>query len=327
MNITDFCEKMKYEVIQYLGEEVTVSINQITKNNGIVLNSIIISKKEKNLSPNIYLDELFKEYEQGREFSDLISEVIRIYEQSEQDENMDMNFFLCYEQMRKRVAYKLIGYKKNENLLKSIPHVVFLDMAIVFYCFVPGKQLGNATILIYNNHLTLWGITKEELYEDAKKNTKQILPARILSIEKIMEEIFAEDLKKEFCVLEDSCNSEIPEEEWFDKAAKQLLSSVIDYKKNNGMFVMGNKYKLFGAIAILYDGVLQAFSDQLSKDVYILPSSIHEVILVPDNGEQLAESLWKMVCEINETQVDPEEVLTDSLYLYSCKNHNIKQIF
>lgn len=328
MNINEFCEKVKNEIAQYLGEEVAVSVNQVTKNNGIVLNSVIITRKERNLSPNIYLDEQFEAYEQGKEFTEIVSEVLRTYEQSERDENMNMDFFLCYEQMKKRVVYKMIGYKKNENLLKNVPHIVFLDMVIVFYCYVPGEeQIGNATILIYNNHLSMWEITKEQLYEDAIENTKRILPIKVLSIEKIMEEIFAEDLKKEFYVQENELDGIMPEEEWFDKAARQLLSSVTDYKKGSEMFVMGNEYKLFGAIAILYEGALEAFSERFSRDIYILPSSIHEVILVPSDNQQIAESLWKMVCEINETQVDPEEVLTDSLYFYSRKNGKIAQVF
>ena len=174
MNMIEFCEKVKNELVQYLGEEVTVSVNQITKNNGIILNSVIITRKERNLSPNIYLDEQFEAYKQGKKFSEIITEILRTYEKSEQDENLNMDFFLSYEQMKERVVYKIIGYKKNEKLLENVPHIVFLDMVIVFYCYVPGKeQLGNATILIYNNHLSMWEVTG--LHMDSMPNSYNIL--------------------------------------------------------------------------------------------------------------------------------------------------------
>ncbi len=326
MKIMEFCEKVKGELELCFGGEVTVEVNQITKNNGVILNSVVIAKKGRNISPNIYLDEFFEEYERGKTLQDIIEEIRRIYRESSFKKSLDMEFFLDYGKLKGKVAYKVIGYEKNKEILKEIPHFLFLDMAVVFYCSVDEKELSKATILIYNNHLKLWGITKEMLYEDAKENTRRLLPARVLPIERMMQEIFSQDLKKEFVagIGEDGF---MPDEEWFDNAASQLLSTVTDCGSCGQMFVMGNENKLFGAATLLYENALRRFSNAVCKDLFILPSSIHEIILIPDDGNQEPIQLWRMVCDINETQVDPEDVLTDAVYLYSRKENKITKLF
>ena len=98
-------------------------------------------------------------------------------------------------------------------------------------------------------------------------------------------------------------------------------------EESGKMYVLGNDKKLFGAAAMFYQGVLEEFSEKQQKSFYVLPSSVHEVILIPDDGMVNGEELWKMVCEINATQVDPEEVLTDSVYYFSIKCKKIKKLF
>lgn len=327
MSLNEFCESIKKGLEVILGNEVTVTVNRVAKNNGVVLNSVIIVRKSRNISPNIYLDEYYKEFGQGKALKDILQEITEVYEGSLMKKNLDMDFFTNYEKLKEKVAYRIIGVEKNQEILKEIPYVEFLNMAIVFYCYVPDEELSRATILIYNNHLEMWGITREMLYEDAKRNTKRLLPPKLLSLERMMEAIFAEDLKNEFETDGREHNEYMPDEEWFDNAAKQMLSSVTEQKEYGGMFVLGNENKLFGAAVILYEGILKAFADRLEADIFILPSSIHEVILIPDDGEQKAYDLWKMVCDINATQVDPEEVLTDSVYYFTRNNNKINKLF
>lgn len=325
MEITEFCKKVKRGLETQLGQEETVTVNKIVKNNGVVLNSVIITRRERNISPNIYLDDFFSEYNEGKTLCAVVEEIIKIYRASKPKESLDMKFFTDYQRVKKYMAYKIVSSEKNKELLKLIPHIPFLDLAVVFYCYVPENSLGNATILIYNNHLKLWGVSLESLYEDAKANTKRILPAKIVPIEQMMEEIFAEDLKREFRKTEEK--EFLPKEDWFDHAAKQLLSSVVEVPESSDMFVMGNNKKLFGAATMLYEDVLSAVAEKFRKNIFILPSSIHELILLPDTGEQEPEELGSMVKEINETQVDAEEVLTNSVYYYSRESKKVSRVY
>lgn len=304
MEIMEFCQKVKRSMNTYAGEEVTVSVKQITKNNGVVLHSIIVNEKERNISPNIYLDDLYEAYESGETFRDIMEQIVHIYEESRMKKNIDMSFFLNYDCMKGKVVYKVIGYEKNKELLCQIPHIPFLDMAIVFYCHVPEKEIGgSATILIYNNHLKMWKVSKEQLYQDALKNTEKILPAQMLSAEDMMREI----------LMNEKCGKS-PEE-----------AAAAD--KDSRMYVLSNGKKLFGAAVMLYPGVLEQFAEGIGRNLFVLPSSVHEVILVPDDEKQESEELWKMVCEINATKVEPEEVLTDSVYYFSRKCKKIEKLF
>ncbi len=311
MEIMEFCKKVKRSLVADAEEGMKVSVKQITKNNGVVFHSITISRAGMNISPNIYLDGLYAAYEQGETFHVVMEEVRRIYEESKVETSIDMGFFMDYEKMKEKVVYKVIGYERNKELLLQIPHILFLDMALVFYCHAPQKELGCATILIYNSHLKMWGVTKERLYWDARNNTRLILPARILSIEEMMKEVLSGNMEKEA----------LAEDMEGGKEAEQ------GFEESGRMYVLGNERKLFGAAVMFYDGVLDEFSEKMKKNFFLLPSSVHEVILIPDDGIQEPEELWRMVCEINETQVEPEEVLTDAVYYFSRKCKKIKKLF
>lgn len=320
MEIMDFCQKVGKSLRAYVGEMVTVHVKEIVKNNGIVLHSIVVTEKEMNISPNIYLDQLHEAYEGGETFRDIMDEVLCIYEESRIKENLDMSFFLNYETMKNQVVYKVISYEKNKELLTRIPHITFLDMAIVFYCHVPNRELGSATILIYNNHLDMWKITREQLYQDAKRNTPRIMPASLMSIEDVMKEMFKQDTPI-------GKMADADEEGNMEDTIRQFVESMTDHVMKGKMFVLGNQMKLFGAAVMLYEQLLEKISNKMEKNLFILPSSIHEVILIPDDNQQEAEELWKMVCEINATQVEPEEVLTDSVYYFSRKNKKMEKLF
>lgn len=318
MEIMEFCQKVRNNLANHVGENASVMIKQITKNNGIILHSIIVTKMEINISPNIYLDELYQEYEKGETFRRIMDEVLQIYERSRVKENIDMGFFLNYKEMEKKVLYKVVSYEKNKELLLQVPYISIMDLAIVFYCFVPQKELENATILIYNNHLKMWNITKEQLYRDAINNTERVLPVKITSIEDMMREIFSKEIHN----MDINTVVQKPEE-----TSEQVLNTILNGGTSGKMFVFGNYKKLFGAATMFYGGLLKQAADRLQKNLFILPSSIHEVIIVPDDEEQDAEELWKMVCEINATEVEPQEVLTDSVYYFSRKNNKIEKLF
>ncbi len=313
MEIMEFCKKVKKGLALYTGEGVSVSIKETVKNNGVVLHGIMVTEKGRNVSPNIYLDDLYETYEQGRTFGGIMEEVFHIYEESRLGENMDMGFFLDYGIMKDRVVYKLISYENNRELLRQVPHIRFLDMAVTFYCHVPKEGMENATILVYDSHLKVWNISKERLLKDAGKNTPRILPPRLLSIEEMMQEIFVHDA----CGKEEagSGGGWLPDADGDGTGLKSK------------MYVLGNREKLFGAAVMLYDGVLERIADTFGRGFYVLPSSIHEVILVPEGKGEDAAELWKMVCEINATQVEPEDVLTDSIYRFSRKKRKLEKIF
>lgn len=186
--------------------------------------------------------------------------------------------------------FKLINYEQNKNLLQKIPHIKILDLAIIFNCLVDADETGNATILIYNQHLSLWNITKDDLYHLAMKNTPALLTYELRDMSDVLIELMAGV----------PCNSMKEEFEYMVPT-----------------YVLSNKSKLNGSGCIFYHNLLHNLCEKLECDLYILPSSIHEVILIPAYDHDSYDELTSMVKEVNSTQLSKEEILSDHVYFYS----------
>lgn len=308
MKFNEFVDKVCNCVQDYMGEEVAVSINKVRKNNGICLEGLVIVEKDNNISPTIYLNGYYEEYEKGKTFSEIFNHIVKIYEESKVDKNINMDFFLDYQLVKEKIAYKIINYDKNIELLYQIPHVKYLDLAIVFYCLIISEQFSGASITIYNSHLKMWNITAEELYQQAKINTPKLLQLEVKNMNQILDEM-----------LNQNYADDIPEE-WREEMNEQL-----EHRNDEEvpMYVLTNHSKMNGAACILYEKVLENFANEKGCDLYVLPSSIHEVILIPTKSKFEQGKFEIMVKDVNETQVEMEEVLSNSVYYFSREEREV----
>lgn len=286
MEFKDF----KEAVVAGLEEIVTdgeVHVNEVLKNNNVKLTGVSIRREGSNVCPTIYLDDFFQ-----REVS--VKETVeRILELSEDNKtDMDFSWFSDWEQVKEKVRYRLINRDANEELLSDVPCVGFLDLAIVFYVGVEDKAFGLGSILIKNEHMKSWeGINVNDLYAAAKVNMA-------------LKEKFE---YKNICeVLKQMMN--IDEEE--NILAPEKYDSCYD------MFVITNKKKLYGASALSELQVLEKIANELDSDLIIIPSSIHELIVIKNEGELVIENIRNMVQEVNMTQVSIDEVLSDNVYIF-----------
>ena len=263
----------------------------VKKNNGVVLSGICLMQYDSNIWTTIYLNPYYDAYENGdTTLGTVIDEVIDTYERNKINRSIDMKFFLNYETVRSRIIFKLINTEKNRELLRDVPYIPFHDLSIVFQCLVSEERFGNASILIHNVHLQLWKVNARELYECALENTPLLQGYELADMDTVLEEMKA--------------LGGIDDEE------------IEDMQQEVPMYVLSNKSRINGASCILYKDILKDFAMVVDKDLYVLPSSIHEVILLPSDGTQESEQLKEMVREINQSQVEKEEVLSDSVYYY-----------
>lgn len=311
MNFDLFKESLIQILQESLGEEYTIFTDTVIKNNGVELTGMIIKEKDNNASPTIYIDELYKEYQRGVSLKKLADTVQQIYKENQYEEEVNLHKFKNYESAKEKIVYKLIGEEKNKKLLQSIPHRVFSNLAIVFYYVVDEPPFyGKASILITNVHLKYWKIDEEELYQNAIRNTPFLLPPQIQNIEDVMHDIMKSELTQDETI-----------EEMMNRLKKDLLG--IDKVP---MYVLTNNRKLQGAACMLYPGVIRKFAKTLNKNIYILPSSVHEVILLAEDASNNKKDLLSMVTEINATQVDECEVLADSVYFYDLEEDRLKRL-
>ncbi len=294
LSYEEFQDVLKEKVQNKLDERIAVGITDVMKNNGVVLKGMTFSKEGEGISPTIYLEQYYVAYKKGADWAELVRKIVDIFHLGAKNEFFDLQAFLDFERAKEHIVYKLVNYEKNKELLEKIPHRQFLDMAVVYYYLVETEELSNATILIYNNHLENWNVTAGELDAIAKENTPKLLKEDLRS----MTEVIRELLRKKG----------IPEEEIFTEEPEEEV-----------MYVLSNNTQVFGAAAILYSGVLKAFAKKVKKDLLILPSSVHEVIILPKSDDMNVETLRQMVMEVNSTQVEEVEVLSDNVYCYERK--------
>ena len=282
MRIEEFTEKVRDAVEKGLGNGYRVEAKEMRKNNGVILHGLMVLEEGRNVAPTIYLDTFLEAYGSGATFMSVLNRLLDICRMEAEKKGIDMEFFRLFEEVRDRICYRLIRKERNEELLKDIPYIEFLDLAICFYYAYHSEALGDGTILIHNSHMELWGTSAAELFGLAKRNTKRLFPWTCQSIVEVLREMAGQDA----------------------------------FLQEAQMKVLSNTRRIDGAVCILYPGVLESLAREEGHDLYILPSSIHEVILLPDTGAPSAEELKKMVREVNDTQVAPEEVLSYSLYRY-----------
>lgn len=195
--------------------------------------------------------------------------------------------------------FRLVGRKGNEELLGDVPHKEFLDLAVCFHYAYQGGPLGDGTILVHNSHMEMWDTSVEELYALARDNTPGLFPWECSTLEDILKEMDDRD----------TCGASAPKGSHPGEVPMRVLSS---------------RKRIYGAASVLYPGVLEKLALKWMRNLYILPSSIHEVILLEDTGAWKEGELREMIAHVNATAVAPEEVLSDSLYYYNFREDVIR---
>lgn len=297
MNYDQFLKEVTAEVQKKLGVGYKVGIQRVTKFNGVVLDGLVISELDKNFAPTIYLNPYYTCFKQGQPLGDILEEVISVYKENSDAVLGDMKRLLDFENLKEKVVYKLIQKRANQELLDDVPYFEFLDLAVVFYLILDENEEAQMTALIHNSHVVIWGTTKEELRELAMRNTPVLLPPVIQTMRDIMHEI----LKEQF--------EDLYVDEFFDDFMGEDLGKP-------PLYVLSNRKQMNGSSCILYKGCLEKFASEQNADVIILPSSQHEVILIPDKGGLDYADLQETVKQINKSEVPVEDVLSDCVYKY-----------
>ena len=290
MEYKEFVEYIKMNAGYIAGEGGNITINHVIKNNGCEMDGLVIMEKGKDIAPTIYLDSFYELYTNGENIKNIIRQIEVIYEQNKNNVTFDVNILKHFDTIKDKIVYKVVNYRSNEKLLEQVPHKRILDLAVVFYFLLDNEYGRSSTALIYNNNLKNWNVTIDDVYKAALKNTPDLLHSKISSMAALFEK----------------CGVNVDGEE----------VDLKDYVPSD-MYVLTNESKLNGAACILYENVLYDFAQKLGADLYILPSSVHEVILLPKLSMFEKDELVNMVKEVNTEGVAADEVLSDHVYEYN----------
>ena len=302
LNYEEFKEKIKDDIKDYMDEKYKdygVVIRKVNKTNREVdgLNFYDIPGL-KNATPTIYVNNLYEEYERTGNYEEVVRMAAETMERGIKSFNDEIKAeLLDTSRLKDNVFFTLINAEQNREILKTVPHREFEALAIVYRWNLGNDSLGTYTNLVDNDLAKKEGLTENDLYNAANKNTKELFPILVKNMNEVISEIIFgesgidEEMQKEFSEV----MQETPDE--------------------NCMYVITNESKLFGAASMLYEEPIHELAEQVGGDLYILPSSVHEVIAVPaDFGSP--EELAEMVYEINMEQVDINDRLSNQVYHY-----------
>ena len=301
LEYADFKEKLTGEVERFLPPESRMEHGSVRKVNLGEQDIITIFSEEEAaiFSPCYYLSDLYKRYLSGCSLEGLAREmIVRFLQVNTTDQGIKTGRIFSFEEAREYIFYQVISGEKNQELLGDVLHDDFLDLSIVYRVLLSGnggEEIGSAKIMA--GQMRDWGVTKEEVKEAAKKNTQRLFPA----VRMRMGSMIAEAMK------DSGAGMRIDPEQMVRECLPEM----------NEVYVLTNRRKTEGFAVVFYKDFLKRIAEEKESDLYILPSSIHEAIVLPAKEKESAGELRKIVDEVNRSCVLPEDWLSDNVYIYS----------
>lgn len=294
----EFLENVSEEIGKRYAGRVSGEITSTVKNNGVIMQGLLLKEEGEHVAPNFYLDQMFYDWKNGRRtLAEICEEICSSFEKEKQkNKHLLSEISFCWEEFQKNVYMRLVNRDRNAEQLEELPYKEFLDMVIVYYYSVTISDDVVGTMIIKKEHLELLQITEEELHNTAMRNTRVFRPTCFMRMQDIISKFMD--------------TSELP----------------LWQENSNMMYVLSNTSHMFGAVALLFEDELKKFSDRIGRGFYILPSSIHEVILVPEQEYMEPDYFAAIVRETNRTHVQVTEILSDSVYYFDRNTTAVRRI-
>lgn len=297
LNLEEFHDYVADHIKDFLPEELQgaeVKKHMVCKNNDQEFHAITVNPEGAVVTPTLYMEAMFRDYQNGADLNTMMTKLGETIAQGLADgKNLGhiSTDFTDFKNVKDNVIMCLVGRENNQKLLADCPHTDKEDLAIVYRVAVNAGKDELSSILIHNAQMEAWGTNVEELQKLAEKNTPRIMPPTVVTMEEALSQAMG-----------------IPEAD--------LPPAVVP------MYVISNVTKLSGAATILNDDVMQGLAQRMGENFYVLPSSVHECLAVPESFGTPQE-LSMLVQEVNDTEVSPEERLSDHVYHYDAEKHTL----
>lgn len=290
-----FINQVTQRLRECLGEGYQVERKDTKGLNGTVKHSLMLIRQGRDIHPSVNLDTYYNLFQSGTDMESLIKNMLKSCMEDSPVSLSEIADFTDWENVKTHIYAKLINTRKNCLLLSQIPNRSCMDLSLVYYVRTESLFSNEyAVIQISNEHMNYWGVNEEMLYQSAWKNLKKPDEAIFEDMTDILSPLLMEGAGKAF-------------------AGEEVV-----------MYVLSNRYRANGAVHMCNRTALREASEWAGDDFWILPSSVHEVILIPvRQTEGCAEGLAGIVKEINDTQLEPQEILSYHVYRYSRRTGEI----
>lgn len=303
-----FGKELIARIQEKLGEDRTLTVRKFVKNNNVELDGLVLDEAQAP-SPMFYLQHLFEEYASGVPLEDIVEFLYPHYSREYSDDYFGFERLDDFETLKDKIAFKLINRKANQKMLETMPYFTYLDLAIVFYCRIEDADGRMGSFTVNNELLKTWQVGKEELYDLAIKNTKRLFGIEIKDIQEVIVDL----------VLNSDHIIQGPVPDWLrEEMIKDIREQVVKYP----IYVLTNRPGHFGAVCMLYKEI-ENFAEQIDDDLYIVPSSVHEVLLIPASEEISDAELLDILHEVNRDELDETDYLSDQIYRFDRSTRHI----
>lgn len=282
-------EAMKQQILEALskklGDGFHLSIQKVLKTN-VRLDGLTIGQEGETISPIVYMEPFYESLEKGISIDTVTDRILNHYYLSKFCSGyLDIPSLPDLSHIKNRLYVELVNRHLNRELMKDIPHALFLDdFAVTIRCLLNVTENGSVSFLIHNSHLNLWQTDWETLISHALYNTRKMLGVHLEMVDDFLHKNRPE-MRKE----------DIP------KAP---------------LWMMTNHYKLSGAATVLFNDKLAEFSKE-HGNFYVIFSSVNEALLIPESSKFDASFLTRTNQVINATEVQADEILGTKAYYYS----------
>ena len=275
--------------------EAEVVLTEVEKNNGVMSEIMTIRQERENFAPVFYMRDIYEQYLRGISPDDLAEQMVSICRQQEAD-GLSVNgaWFEHFENVREHIILKAVNYESNCRQLSDCPFIKALDLAVTFRVLVEEEQSRIGTVLVSNEMMKWWHVSETDLYKTAAANMQRLWKDVLEPIQDMVHEMAEGPMAEAY----DAFLEERPETETMP------------------LYVLTNEIRLNGASVLFYTDCLKRFASDIGRDFFVLPSSIHEVLLLPVMDEMSAWDLRQIVGTMNHQVVSDEEVLSDHVYRY-----------
>lgn len=289
--------KYAQKIAELIGAEVT----QVVKANGVIYTGVQRKEEDSRIAPVIYIDDMYKDELPVEVAAEKVDELIN--ENKDAEAEFDIDRMTDWNYVKPRLRAALYNERSPFTPFISADEYGFDDLIIITYIQLNVSEKGVASVKITNDLLRAIGVTKDELFKAAMENSKA--EYEIISMADL-----AEQFKRKLII--DVCN-----DVGDPVLAEMIVDSLIGRMEEDrtAMMIVSNKRRYLGAINAILNK--EAIEEMYPDGYILLPSSIHEMIILPNKGQELnKEEINNMIVEVNGTQVAPEEVLGDRAYYF-----------
>lgn len=304
MTFKEFTKFVEENIPAYLTEHYKgAKIGNISKLNGVSKDGLIITAEHSTITPIVYLESFYEKYSSGDVLDKILLEIAKEFSDA-LDSNKDTIAHFAnpfdFEKVRNRIIPKLINAAANKELLDNIPHRQIADLAVIYQVHYTMDNGIESTLKITQALLDIYRLTIDELHQLAVRNMENIFEMKFIGLMQQLTEAFALSTNQDPMNFTEVINP-------VDEPIKVLC--LPEYSG--------------GASAVLSEKIMNTVIERMGKDFYILPSSLMEVLIIPNAMLKVSE-MKEIVRTVNIEAVKKEDFLSDEVYVYNAESKEIE---